>query len=60
MAAGQIEFIVDYVCDRKVGSAAVVIETVTDVGELLKREGRIVLQPKLNVLVGRELSGLLA
>ena len=50
-AAGQIEFVFRHICNYKVGSTAVVIEAVADVGELLKRERAIVLKPKFNVLV---------
>jgi len=55
-AAGQIEFVFRHICNYKVGSTAVVIEAVADVGELLKRERAIVLKPKFNVLVGRKLA----
>ena len=55
-AAGQIEFVFRHICNYKVGSTALVIEAVADVGELLKRERAIVLKPKFNVLVGRKLA----
>ena len=54
MSSGQIEFVVHYVYDRKISPAAVVIEAVADVGELLKGHRSIVLKPQLNVLVGWE------
>ena len=52
MQAGQVELVADNILDAKVGSAAVVIETVSDISELPKRDGSIVLEPKLDILIG--------
>ena len=52
MAAGQIKLIVIRSHNCEIGSATTMIQAVANVCELLKREGCIVLEPKLNVLVG--------
>ena len=51
VAANQVKLTVTRPYNCEVGSATTMIKAVANVCELLKREGCIVLEPKLDVLV---------
>ena len=51
MTAAQVELIITQTSHRKIGSAAIMIGTITNIGELLKCKRCVVLQPQLDVVV---------
>ena len=54
VATGQVELIANFCRYREISSAAPMVQRIPDVSELLECERRIVLEPKIDVLVRRE------